>query len=72
MKKQIKIVKDRFGKGEIVYTVFNKKGGELGTIYFHKPWKCLVWQQEEDIMMSASCLEEVIKFMKERADKNGK
>ena len=33
---------------------------ELGFIEFYKPWKKWVWNQNKDIIMSLSCLEEVV------------
>ena len=36
---------------------------QLGLIRYWKPWKKYVWEQEEDIIMSKSCLKQVIDFM---------
>ena len=38
---------------------------ELGFIEYWKPWKKFVWNQHQDIIMSLSCMEEVIKKLKE-------
>jgi len=38
---------------------------ELGYIDFHKPWKKFVWNQAEDIIMSWSCIKEVMKKLVE-------
>lgn len=38
---------------------------ELGYVEFYKPWKKWVWNQYIDIMMSSSCLENVLKKLKE-------
>lgn len=46
--------------------VSNKKGDILGYISYYKKWKCYVWEQMEDVIMSEDCLEEVVKKMKEK------
>lgn len=42
-----------------ILEVHNKKGEWLGTIQYHKPWKCHVWTQEPDIAMSSVCLRQI-------------
>ena len=37
---------------------------ELGYLEYYKRWKKWVWHQNEDIIMSIKCLEEVIKKLK--------
>lgn len=36
-------------------------GEELGYLEYYKKWKSWVWNQNEDIIMSPSCLKEVLK-----------
>ena len=43
---------------------------ELGCIDFYKPWKKFVWNQNEDIVMSLSCMENVVKKLKELTFQN--
>lgn len=38
---------------------------ELGFIEYYMNWKKWVWNQGEDIIMSLSCMEEVVKKLKE-------
>ena len=38
---------------------------ELGCVYYYPKWKCNVWEQEEDIIMSETCWEEIGKKFKE-------
>lgn len=41
--------------------VFNKKKNEhLGDIFLNYKWKCHVWEQCDDVIMSKGCLQEVI------------
>ena len=40
----------------------------LGYIEYYTPWKKWVWNQADDIIMSESCLNEVIKKIKEMED----
>ena len=40
------------------YAYYGKE--ELGFIEFYKPWKKWVWNQGEDIIMSESCIKEVL------------
>jgi len=40
-------------------------GEELGYIEYYKKWKKWVWNQIEDIIMSESCLQNVIDKLKE-------
>lgn len=47
------------------WDVENKKGELLGRIIYWKPWKKWVWEQEEDIIMSEICLQDVASFLKE-------
>ena len=36
-------------------------GEELGYLEYHKPWKKWVWNQNEDIILGLSCLDNVCK-----------
>ena len=47
------------------YEVENDKGETLGFILYAKNWKKIVWIQEEDYMMSAGCLQQVVDKMRE-------
>ena len=46
---------------------------QLGFIDFYKPWKKWVWNQEEDIIMSESCIKDVLAKLTllTYGDKNG-
>ena len=62
------------------FYVRNKKKEPLGEISYYDKWKCWVWEQAPNIIMSADCLKQVldniemcdktraarIKFMKEK------
>ena len=45
------------------YAYYGKE--ELGYIEYYKKWRKWVWNQGDDIIMSLSCLNEVIKKIKE-------
>lgn len=47
------------------YDVENKKGELLGKIFFWKKWKKWIWEQEQDIIMTYDCLQDVVDFLKE-------
>jgi hypothetical protein len=47
------------------YDVYNKKNKKLGIIYKYGPWKCAVWEQKDEMIMSSDCLQQVIDKMKE-------
>ena len=47
----------------IYYEVLNKKKEYLGLISFYRDWNEYVWEQKVGIIMSASCLIELSKFM---------
>ncbi len=54
------MVKLHFEKGEDVsYVVKNRIGEKLGLIYYHSPWKCHVWEQFPDIVISSQCLRQI-------------
>jgi len=45
--------------------VWNKKSLEhLGFIKYFKNWKCYVWTQDDVVIMSEGCLQEVLDYMK--------
>jgi hypothetical protein len=54
-----------FEKDKGWYIVRNNKKDVLGIIFFWKKWKCWVWEQQESIIMSDDCLEQVINKLKE-------
>jgi len=56
---KLKFEKEKDG----TYTIMNKKQDILGHIIFYPRWKDLVWIQDEDIMMSADCLQQIVDFM---------
>lgn len=45
--------------------VLNKRGEELGCIFYYEAWKCYVWAQHENILMSRDCLAQVEEKQKE-------
>ena len=47
------------------FIVFNKKQERLGSIEFYKDWRCWIWYQEKDVMMSSECLQQVVDKLKE-------
>ena len=56
LSKKFRVWDDHCGRW---WCVYNKE--ELGYIEYWKPWKKWVWNQNQDIIMSKSCLELVIK-----------
>jgi len=48
-------------KGILSCSVYNKKHEQLGEIFWEKKWKEYVWEQREEIIMSADCLRNIIK-----------
>lgn len=46
------------------YEIKNKKKELLGFVFFHDAWECWVWEQERDILMSSSCLKQIIDKLK--------
>jgi hypothetical protein len=54
--------------GKIALAVGNDKDERLGYISYYENWKCYVWEQNNGIIMSGDCLEQVIDYMK-RLDK---
>lgn len=44
--------------------VRNNKNEPLGEIYYMLSWKCYVWEQHQDIIMSDSCLLQIHKQLK--------
>jgi hypothetical protein len=43
------------------YQAFNKKGELLGYIFFFPSWRSFVWEQNDNIVMSGDCLQEIVK-----------
>jgi len=56
--------------GKPVYGIFNNKSEELlGTIYYEPDWKQYVMTLESNnIIMSVSCLQDVIDFIENQID----
>lgn len=46
---------------EGIVNVCNPKGRYLGYICYYQRWKCHVWVQGKDIIMSSDCLKQVVK-----------
>jgi hypothetical protein len=49
------------------YEVYNRKDELLGHIAYDRGWKCFVWVQFDEVVMSIDCLQEVLNFMKNDA-----
>ncbi len=49
---------------EVSYYAYYKKE-ELGEVSYHTEWKKWIWCQREGIIMSLSCMENVVKKLKE-------
>ena len=47
------------------FEIWNKKNESLGFVYFHKPWKSLVWEQNTGIIMSKKCLDDAFRLVEE-------
>lgn len=67
------IMKLTFKKDRAIdfYNVYNHKKDKIGIIFYYKNWKCWVWNQGANIIMSDTCLKQVIDKLKE-LDKNAK
>jgi hypothetical protein len=52
-------------KGNDYFHVYNKKSDFLGMICFDTRWKKWVWIQEEGIIMSKGCLQQIINKIEE-------
>jgi lipopolysaccharide biosynthesis glycosyltransferase len=63
LKFEEKIISNK-GKSFTYHYVKNSKGEVLGNIAYSKPWKCWVWEQDEWIMMSSDCLQQVVDYLK--------
>jgi predicted transglutaminase-like cysteine proteinase len=59
--KHILVVENSAGFWEIA----NTKCELLGVIYYWKKWKEYVWEQQQSMIMSVDCLEEIVKFITE-------
>jgi len=51
-------------------SVYNKKGEHLGNIEWNRKRKKWTWSQDEDVIMSAVCLQDVIYVMVNLRRKN--
>jgi hypothetical protein len=69
MKPENKTIKDskfvKYQKVKDRYDVFNHKGEYLGEIGYYTKWKCWIWEQSPNVIMSTECLESVVNNMKE-------
>jgi hypothetical protein len=45
------------------YNIYNLDDELLGILWYNTKWKCFVWEQENGIIMSVSCLLELTEFM---------
>lgn len=48
-----------------VHRAVNRKNETLGAIVRMPAWKCFVWEQAQEIVMSSDCLMEVVKKLEE-------
>jgi len=63
---KMKLTFEKIGDfNNIYFIVWNKKLERLGSIEFFKDWRCWIWWQEKDVMMSSECLQQVIDKLKE-------
>ena len=55
------------------FEIANKKKAEfLGVVYYHKPWKKWVWEQDEGVILAPNCGKELFDWigeLKEDSDK---
>jgi hypothetical protein len=52
-------------EGKPVYRIFNKKDGtQLGMISWYRPWKKYVFSTKNQMAFDATCLENILDFMK--------
>lgn len=58
-------IKVEFQKVENRFDVFNHKGEYVGEIGYYNKWKCWIWEQDANAIMSSECLEEVVNKLKE-------
>lgn len=66
MKKFKWIQFEGIGDGKDWYAFYDNE--ELGYIEWYPKWKKFVWNQNEDIIMSVSCLQKVLDKIKELED----
>ena len=53
------------GTKEDGWVVYNKKEEMLGRIYYWHNWRCFIWEQDEEILMSRDCLQQIVNFIKD-------
>lgn len=61
-------MKLRFEKGDRqipIFYVWNSNDECLGNITFYKKWKCWVWSQDQEVIMSSDCLQQIADKLKE-------
>ena len=63
MKKHLHFAIDKMDN-IIFHNVINSDNELLGNIYYFKKWKCYIWEQNDGIVMSLSCLLELTDYMK--------
>jgi len=61
-----------FQKVENRFDVFNHKKEYLGEIGYYPKWKCWIWQQDSNAIMSSECLEMVVNKLKGLDKENSK
>lgn len=52
-------------------SVANRRGDNLGQIIFDRGWNCWTWNPEQDLRMSADCLQEIVSKLKSLARRRG-
>lgn len=65
----IKLIKENLiyvENSENFFEIANRKKAEfLGIVYYYKPWKSWVWEQENRIILAQNCIKELDNFMEE-------
>jgi len=47
------------GRKTPIYNVWRTEGNFLGSVFWYSQWRCFVWQQEPESIMSEGCLSEM-------------
>jgi hypothetical protein len=63
MKKHLKFIEMNTEYHGIMYHVINIYGESLGFLEYYKKWKCFTWEQNDGVIMSKSCLDELTEYM---------
>lgn len=69
MKLKLKETKDSMYSIVPALYVYNKKNERLGVMFYYKKWKCWAWMQNDEILMSSECLQQVVDKLKEKDKK---